>query len=483
MNKNSYQTIIYECSKYSDLSLEISSFYSSLNNSGNFFLIADNEVNESHITNSIFDYIELATSNNFFCKNIIIFPQILEPVKFKKNIRYIVWFVKDLSNSFFDKDKIREKHIWKDVEWGKRAKNYNPLGKDPGNVWIPTEDDGKGNITKHILLSLEAVINRCIDSTTTNSEDIYIKHFSSLNFDEINSSNVTFQSYQEPSQSHNQEILETYKNIYENVKADVIFDTSESMNEVEDNSLDLMVTSPPYWDLKNYFKPGQIGQESYEEYLIRLSKVWAETYRCLKETGHMWININVRTKNRKLVNIPLDIINSCKKIGFALKDIIIWHKSSGIPTNKNNLTDRHEYFLWFVKSDKNVVFLDGVESISDYENFDINHGLIWNINRKAGSVGKDYIHPAIYPNELINRVINLCSDKGGLILDPFLGSGTTMLSALSNNRNFIGYEYNENFDKLIIHRSENELNKTDNISFHYKHSSCDSNTPNQVLRK
>ena len=62
----------------------------------------------------------------------------------------------------FDKDAIREKHIWKDVEWGKREKNYNPKGKDPGNVWIPTLDDGKAHITKHILLSESEIFARLI---------------------------------------------------------------------------------------------------------------------------------------------------------------------------------------------------------------------------------------------------------------------------------------------------------------------------------
>ena len=87
----------------------------------------------------------------------------------KKNVRYLLWCVKNTEENYFDKDKIREKHIWKDVEWGKRSQNYNPLGKDPGNVWLPTEDDGKGKIINHIALDFESVINRCIDSTCLNN--------------------------------------------------------------------------------------------------------------------------------------------------------------------------------------------------------------------------------------------------------------------------------------------------------------------------
>ncbi len=482
MNNKPYQTIIFECSSMSDLIKDIPEFLLNLKESGNFFLIADNEITENIISNSIFDYIDIATKKSFFCKNIVIFPSKSNELNLRRGIRYLLWFVKDLDKNYFDKDKIREKHIWKDVEWGKRAKNYNPLGKDPGNVWIPTKDDGRGRITQHILLSIEQIINRCISSTVLNSQGVFIKHFSKINASVINSSNFTLKSYQISKRGCLKDILGCHSNKRINVKANVVFSSSEKMAEIKDETVDVMVTSPPYWDLKNYFKAGQIGQELYEDYLNRLNKVWSETYRCLKKTGHMWININVRTKNRKLINIPVDIIISCEELGFSLKNIIIWHKSSGIPTNKNNLTDRHEYFLWFVKSKNHVIYSDVLNSFSEYANQDINHGFIWNINRKAGSVGKDYIHPAIYPTELINRVINLCSDKGDLILDPFLGSGTSMFSALKNHRNFIGYEYNEDFDKLIKHRAESESIDLKLVKFQYQNTPSKSDTPVSLIR-
>jgi DNA modification methylase len=86
----------------------------------------------------------------------------------------------------------------------------------------------------------------------------------------------------------------------------------------------------------------------------------------------------------------------------------------------------------------------------------LNNGLIWNINRKAGSVGKDFVHPAIYPTELIEMVIKLTTNEGDIVMDPFLGSGTSMLASLKNNRNFIGYEYNEEFLDLIKFRVSQE---------------------------
>ena len=76
----------------------------------------------------------------------------------------------------------------------------------------------------------------------------------------------------------------------------------------------------------------------------------------------------------------------------------------------------------------------------DYKNKIISHKLFWNINRKAGSVGKNTIHPAIFPTELINRICIISTNKGDLVVDPFLGSGTSLIASINNCRNFIGYE-------------------------------------------
>ena len=83
-------------------------------------------------------------------------------------------FTKNISSYFFNKDPIREKHIWEKVEWGQRKKNYNPRGKDPGDVWLMTEDDGNAKITKHIPLSKEDVILRFILLTTQKQDRIIL---------------------------------------------------------------------------------------------------------------------------------------------------------------------------------------------------------------------------------------------------------------------------------------------------------------------
>jgi len=238
----------------------------------------------------------------------------------------------------------------------------------------------------------------------------------------------------------------------------VYFKTSEKMSEVESKTIQMVVTSPPYWDLKNYRVENQIGyDEDYEKYLGRLYKVWKECFRVLKDNGVTWININTKSYDKSLVLIPFDFIKQMKSIGFYFKDILIWHKSSGIPSQKN-LNDHFEYFLLFTKNKINFKNYNIFNNYFDYKlDKIVNYVPIWNINKKFGSVGKKFmIHPAIFPVEFIERLINIFTDKEDVILDPFLGSGTTLIAAIKNSRNCIGYELNkDDYKQLIISRLKN----------------------------
>lgn len=415
--------------------------YRLLSSDGCFFAIVRTEYDkQGTVTHDFFDIISIATKLGYEYINTIVYPTVYsQEVAFSDNVKYVVWLCKCREKMKFNKDRIREKHIWKDVEWGKRAKNYNPKGKDPGNVWIPTEDDGKANITKHIMLGDEGVINRLIAMTDCKNDYLLVNEPIKNSSADRSVSNPT------PSESKS------------SFSDKVIFKTSEDMSFVPDGSVKLAVTSPPYWNLKDYFKEGQIGQEDYQTYLSRIKTVWEECFKKLRSDGSLWININIRVQNGKIIPIPHDIIKMCKEIGFFYKGIVIWHKSSGIPTGDKNIVDRHEYVLVFSKSESFVVKSSELRSFSDYKNDSINSGAFWNINRKAGSVGKKYIHPAIYPNELVSRIIKLTTDEGDLVSDPFLGSGTTMIAALLNNRSCIGYEYNSDFRPLMESRFSAEI--------------------------
>ena len=453
-----YGTIIINDTIQNSIKL-LESNIEKLDANGNVFVLVRNEVDAiGDVTNDFLDIIEAAVKLKYFYVNTIVAPtKNVIPSNLPDNVLYIVWLAKD-KNHFFNKDVIRESHIWKDVEWGKRAKNYNPKGKDPGNVWIPTKDDGKANITEHILLDTSAIINRLHKCSTQEGKDtIYLtsKSISSLNLDSSITVVYSNNDYVPPIPSK----ISYSKSINDkpnNITGSVIWGTSENMDKIPDGSINVVITSPPYWDLKDYFKKGQIGQESYNTYLDRLYKVWEGCYNKLTENGSLWLNINIRTKNGKVILIPRDFVAQCRKIGFHYKGVLIWHKSSGIPTHDKNIVDRHEYVLVFSKSEY-LIINDCISNFKDYKNESINGGLFWNINRKAGSVGKHFIHPAIYPNGLVSRIVQITTNVNDTVLDPFLGSGTTLIASVLEGRSCIGYEYNEGFKELILSRFNNEV--------------------------
>lgn len=414
--------------------------YSQLTETGNFFALVRTEYDDKgNVQHDFLDVIDVAVSCGYDYVNTIVYPtEHRIECAFSDNVKYVVWLCKNHSIMYFDKDSIREKHIWKDVEWGKRKKNYNPKGKDPGNVWIPTEDDGKANITNHILLEDSDVISRLLAMSLCGEDyEIIQDAYSQTKACEI----VCNNSDSCPPQEYNK----------------VFFKSSEKMMDVPNASIKVVITSPPYWNLKDYFKKGQIGQESYESYLHRMNTVWTECYYKLVNEGSLWININIRVQAGKIIPIPHDLVKMCKKIGFYYKGIVIWHKSSGIPTGDKNIVDRHEYVLIFSKNEEYTVNKSVFNSFVDYKNDLMVGGGFWNINRKAGSVGKKFIHPAIYPNALVTRILLVASQERDTVLDPFLGSGTSLISACQNKRAFVGYEYNEDFKDLMISRFEKEI--------------------------
>lgn len=429
------QTVITDTGYQRTVSL-LKREYDALAREGSFFAMVRTEYDRNGtVCHDFLDVIDAAAAMGYRYVNTIVFPTaVFQQAAFRDNVRYVVWLCKDHGALRFRKDAIREKHIWKDVEWGRRAKNYNPLGKDPGNVWIPTEDDGHAHITKHLLLSEEEIIARLLAMADCGEDYLLVR-------DEFH-----------PTPCCPETLPAAPFPAPEPAESRVVFGSSEELSAVADGSVKLIVTSPPYWDLKDYFKAGQIGQESYEMYLSRMAAVWQQCYRKLTPDGSLWVNINIRVRGGEVIPLPRDFVRLCREAGFRYKGIVIWHKSSGIPTGSGNIVDRHEYVLLFSRQEDFTVDGSVFAAFGDYKNDDINGGAFWNINRKAGSVGKKYIHPAIYPTELVERIVLCASAPGDTVLDPFLGSGTTLIAALRHERRCIGYEYNEGFRELILSR-------------------------------
>ena len=239
-----------------------------------------------------------------------------------------------------------------------------------------------------------------------------------------------------------------------------ILGSAENMKELPDNSVHLMITSPPYNVSKEYDE-----DLSLKEYLQLLENSLKETYRVLVNGGRACIN--VANLGRKPY-IPLsDYISKMMiDIGFNMRGEIIWNKAaSASPSTAWGswqsaanpiLRDIHEYILVFSKGDYKREKGTKENTISKEQFMEWTKS-IWTMNAEsARRIG----HPAPFPEELPYRLIQLYSFKGDIILDPFMGSGTTAVSALKTDRKFVGYEISKEYIDLAEKRIESLLKQT-----------------------
>ena len=257
----------------------------------------------------------------------------------------------------------------------------------------------------------------------------------------------------------NEEIYEEYP-IPERYLNTIICHSSEAMKELHNKSIHLMITSPPYNVGKDYDK-----DLSLTEYLELIRTVMKETYRVLVPGGR--VAFNVANIGRKPY-LPLDsyIMNIMEDIGFLMRGQIIWDKSAssgvsfawGSYKSASNpvLRDVHEYILIFSKGTYSRQKNSKKDSISGDEFREYTKS-IWSFPAaSARKIG----HPAPFPEELPSRLIKLYSFEDDVILDPFIGSGTTGIAALKLKRNFIGYEVDKNYCNLAKKRISEVVNQT-----------------------
>ena len=256
----------------------------------------------------------------------------------------------------------------------------------------------------------------------------------------------------------------------------IIRGDSRQMKELADNSTHLIITSPPYWQLKDYGTDDQIGyNDSYENYINNLNLVWQECYRVLQNGCRLCINIgdqfarSVYYGRYKIIPIRTEIIKFCETVGFDYMGAIIWQKSTTMNTSggatimgsfpypRNGIIKLdYEFILLFKKNgvpakiDKNLKELSKITK-EEWNTYFQGH---WNFNgvRQDG-------HIAMFPNELPKRLIKMFSFASDTVLDPFLGSGTTSLAAKNLGRNSIGYEINPKFIDMIKQKLDFDVDK------------------------
>jgi site-specific DNA-methyltransferase (adenine-specific) len=247
----------------------------------------------------------------------------------------------------------------------------------------------------------------------------------------------------------------------------VIIGDSRKMAELGDCSVQLAVTSPPYWQLKDYGSKVEIGfNHTYEEYINHLNLVWKEVYRVLDYGCRLCVNIgdqyarSVYYGRYKVIPIRTEIIKFCEAMGFDYMGAIIWQKvattnTSGgatimgsFPYPRNGILKLDYEFILIFKKDGTPLKTVSREikeqsklSKEEWNSFFAGH---WNFPGV-----KQQKHLAMFPLELPRRLLKMFTFVGDTVLDPFLGSGTTSLAALELDRNSVGYEINPEFLPFI----------------------------------
>lgn len=292
----------------------------------------------------------------------------------------------------------------------------------------------------------------------------------------------------------------------------------ETLKRMPDAFLDCVITSPPYWQLRDYGYDGQWGLEpTFQQYLENLWSMMDEIYRVLKPSGTVWINlgdtysrtggqgkpqINALVGNQKkgvskancngvygvadkcLLLIPHRFAIGCIDRGWIMRNDCIWAKRNGMPESvTDRFSKKHEYFFFMVKSEKYFFDLDAIRDKHKWANDKRNDGNrheysegVKSMNNKMlatnavsfseggknpGSVSdfwdvctkpSSHKHYASYNDELLKKPILAGCPEGGIVYDPFMGTGSTAEVALRSNRKFIGSEMSSDYIKIAEER-------------------------------
>ncbi|WP_308026812.1 DNA-methyltransferase [Neisseria mucosa] len=274
-------------------------------------------------------------------------------------------------------------------------------------------------------------------------------------------------------------------------------DAVSGLKKLEDSSIQLTITSPPYYNLRNYAcGESEIGKESsINEYINKLQDVFEILFKKTKSDGLLFLNLGDSYINGELAGIPWRVALSLKELGWILRSDIIWHKPNAMPSSvKNRPTVDHEYIFMFAKSkqykynqdsirEPHVTFSElskmrggrshfgkregtpekgkneGNKNLHDgrwdqaFHPQGRNKRTVWSI-----SLGKFRgTHFAVFPEKLVEVCVKAGSDSNDLICDPFSGSATTGVVAIRLNRRFIGIELSENYCQLAEDRLKSEV--------------------------
>ena len=241
-------------------------------------------------------------------------------------------------------------------------------------------------------------------------------------------------------------------------------DCLEYLESIPDQSIQLIVTSPPYNVGKEYEKRTSLG-----EYLKRQSDVIRACVAKLKPAGSICWQVGNYVENGSITPLDMELYPVFKSLGLALRNRIVWHFGHGLHCTKR-LSGRYETILWFTKTNDYVFNLDPIRVPAKYPNKRYFRGAkkgmlscnpmgknpsdVWEIpNVKHNHVEKTG-HPAQYPVELVERLVLALTNEGDVVLDPYMGSGSTAVAALMHGRRSRGAETDPGYHRIAMRRVE-----------------------------
>ncbi|MCA1040551.1 site-specific DNA-methyltransferase [Bacillus infantis] len=254
--------------------------------------------------------------------------------------------------------------------------------------------------------------------------------------------------------------------------------------------IDLIVTSPPYWDMKQYGDVEQTGfHQSYEEYLNDIQQTFDTLYKLSKDTATLYVNSDTLKRNGRIIRLPDDIANRLEEVGWIHQDVIIWDKGKTLPwSRKGQMRNTFEYIHMFTKSKNYKYYIERVKTVDELKEWWVDYperyspegkvpDNIWEyIIPTQGSWGtkkdfgdKEFKHACPFPPEMMARIIKLSSDEGDVVFDPYAGTGTLLATAEKLNRKYLGLDTNPEYKQIFEHVTKPLIDsKINEINYYYQ---------------
>jgi len=228
--------------------------------------------------------------------------------------------------------------------------------------------------------------------------------------------------------------------------------------------LNVTITSPPYHDLKDYQRDGQIGHsQDYQEYLKDLRDVFQVIYNKTANDGSLWVIIDTFRKDGKFYPLPFDFAKTIEPIGWQLQEITIWEKDKTVPwVHHGQMRNIFEYIFVFSKSPDFKFYIDRVRDFENLKQWWIKYPERYNPKGKTPSAVWDFSiptqgawmdngfkHSCPLPDDMIERILALTTDEGDVVLDPFAGTGAVLAMAANMRRKYIGIELNSDYVNMF----------------------------------